>query len=72
MVGQGGSGGTNGFVPVNGADQVGGNGGPYGGGGGSGNAFLPTSIGGSGGSGAVRIIWPGTTRQFPSTNTGNL
>jgi hypothetical protein len=25
-----------------------------------------------GGSGAVRIIWPGTTRQFPSTNTGNL
>jgi hypothetical protein len=26
----------------------------------------------NGGSGAVRIIWPGTTRQFPSTNTGNL
>jgi len=26
----------------------------------------------SGGSGAVRIIWPGTTRSFPSTNTGNL
>ena len=23
-------------------------------------------------SGAVRIIWPGTTRSFPSTNTGNL
>jgi hypothetical protein len=23
-------------------------------------------------SGAVRIIWPGTTRQFPSTNTGDL
>jgi hypothetical protein len=22
--------------------------------------------------GAVRIIWPGTTRSFPSTNTGNL
>ena len=26
--------------------------------------------GGQGGSGAVRIIWPGLTRQFPSTNTG--
>jgi hypothetical protein len=25
-----------------------------------------------GGVGAVRIIWPGTTRQFPSTNTGDL
>lgn len=27
---------------------------------------------GCGGQGAVRIIWPGTTRSFPSTNTGNL
>jgi hypothetical protein len=27
---------------------------------------------GGGGNGAVRIIWPGNTRQFPSTNTGNL
>jgi hypothetical protein len=26
----------------------------------------------SGAGGAVRIIWPGTTRQFPSTNTGDL
>jgi hypothetical protein len=26
----------------------------------------------NGGGGAVRIIWPGTTRQFPSTNTGDL
>lgn len=26
----------------------------------------------AGASGAVRIIWPGTTRQFPSTNTGDL
>jgi hypothetical protein len=24
------------------------------------------------GVGAVRIIWPGTTRAFPSTNTGNV
>jgi hypothetical protein len=26
----------------------------------------------AGGVGAVRIIYPGTTRSFPSTNTGNL
>jgi alpha-tubulin suppressor-like RCC1 family protein len=40
----------------------------YGGGG------LMSDGGGSvdGGNGAVRIIWPGTTRQFPSTNTGDL
>jgi hypothetical protein len=32
-----------------------------------------TGSGGSAsGNGAVRIIWPGTTRSFPSTNTGNL
>jgi hypothetical protein len=39
------------------------NGGAYGGG--SGGAL------GSGGHGAVRIIW-GTGRSFPSTNTGNV
>jgi hypothetical protein len=38
-------------------------GGAYGGGRGS---------GGSGAVGAVRIIWPGTTRSFPSTNTGDV
>jgi hypothetical protein len=27
---------------------------------------------GAGNDGGVRIIWPGLTRQFPSTNTGNL
>jgi hypothetical protein len=26
----------------------------------------------AGAGGAVRIIYPGTTRSFPSTNTGNL
>jgi len=51
-----GSGGSGG-----GATGVGGN---YGGGGG--NRF------GYGANGAVRIIWPGNTRSFPSTNTGNL
>ena len=46
-----------------GSDAVGRAGGFYGGG------STPTL---DGGSGAVRIIWPGTTRSFPSTNTGNL
>lgn len=46
-----------------GSDAVGRAGGFYGGG------STPTL---DGGSGAVRIIWPGTTRQFPSTNTGDL
>jgi hypothetical protein len=29
------------------------------------------TYGGLGGGGAVRIVWPGTTRQFPSTNVGS-
>lgn len=58
--GSGGSSGTAGQTltsPVLG--EVWGTGGEYGGGGRSGK-------------GAVRIIWPGTTRQFPSTNTGDM
>lgn len=67
--GSGGSAGGNttstdsGYSPRNG-----GNGGAYGGGGGS--SWNGTD--GVGATGAVRIIWPGTTRSFPSTNTGNL
>lgn len=30
------------------------------------------SVGSNGGAGAVRIIWPGDVRQFPSTNTGDV
>jgi hypothetical protein len=41
----------------------------YGGGGGQ---AVSGSGGGTSVAGAVRIIWPGTTRTFPSTNTGNL
>ena len=42
-------------------------------GGKGGNGSNPNNGGAGGGaSGAVRIIWPGTTRSFPSTNTGNL
>ena len=55
--GRGGSGGANALNGVGGA---------YGGGGGVGGCFRP------GAGGAVRIIWPGNTRSFPSTCTGNL
>jgi hypothetical protein len=41
---------------------------PYGGGGGGGGGS--TGPAGNRGSGAVRIIWPGNTRTFPSTNVG--
>jgi hypothetical protein len=43
-----------------------GNGGAYGGGGGS-SANVPSS----GAGGAVRIVWPGNTRTFPSTCVGS-
>jgi hypothetical protein len=55
--GQGGSGGTNASSS---------NAGTYGG------ASGGSPAGSLGGVGAVRIIWPGGTRSFPSTNTGNL
>lgn len=54
----GGSGGANGTCSP-------GQGGNYGGGS-SGNGTQNNGVG------AVRIIWPGTTRSFPSTNTGDL
>ena len=49
-------------------------GGNYGGGGGGGGFYITNGYqyAGAGGVGAVRIIWPGTTRSFPSTNTGDL
>lgn len=57
----GGSGGSNAVLSA---------GGFYGGGAGAANGTENT--GGIGGGGAVRIIWPGTDRQFPSTNTGDI
>lgn len=51
----------------------------YGGGGGgvrsadlNATGGLNTSNAGSGGGGCVRIIWPGTSRQFPSTGTADV
>lgn len=58
--GNAGSGGTGGGTSYNG--------GQYGGGGGTGN----TSYAGTAGSiGALRIMWPGTARQYPSTRTAD-
>ena len=79
--GGGGSGGASGATAAS-ASSVGGAGGLYGGAGGIGSGSYVygadppytqnVQAGGKGGDGAVRIIWPGTTRSFPSTNTGNL
>jgi hypothetical protein len=77
--GGGGSGGENGFAGENGPytyGEGGGNsgypgsrGGNCGGGGGpGGTSYTRYSHGGVGG---VRIVWPGSTRQFPSTNVGD-
>ena len=56
----------------------GGYGGAYGGGGGGGTGCRGScccpafnGLGGSGAVGAVRIIWPGNTRSFPSTSAGS-
>jgi hypothetical protein len=79
--GGGGSGGTSGTAASS-ATSAGGAAGLYGGAGGKGSgAYVYAAdppyttgiqIGAKGGDGAVRIIWPGDTRLFPSTNTGNL
>jgi hypothetical protein len=66
--GGGGSGGANGFGAAGG---ISGGGGKYGGGGGQNDEGSKTTAV-LGGDGAVRIIWPGTARRFPSTNTGNM
>jgi hypothetical protein len=43
-------------------------GGAFGGGGGGGTF---SQAGASGGSGGVRLVWPGSTRTFPSTCVGS-
>jgi len=65
--GAGGSAGNPGYGGSGGANASNGCGGAYGGG-----ATFGGGTQGCGGRGAVRIIYPGTTRSFPSTCTGNL
>lgn len=64
---RGGGGGSGGNSGTAGDTTTGGNGGTYG----AGTGLAGTNFG-SYAVGAVRIIWPGDTRSFPSTNTGNL
>jgi hypothetical protein len=68
--GNGGSGGSNGVCASALATFP--TAGTYGGGSGVQTAASGGCYIGAGGVGAVRIIYPGTTRSFPSTNTGNL
>ena len=90
LIGGGGGGGSSGSNGGSSSIDGTGSGGAYGGGGGGGynnvyiyyddtsnevGADVNSRIGGTGGSGAVRIIFPASgaiTREFPSTNTGNL
>ena len=69
--GGGGSGGSNGSIRCG---FNGGAGGGYGGGG-AGGTYCQCSCctfnGGAGAGGAVRIVWPGNTRTFPSTCVGS-
>ncbi len=67
----GGGGGSGGAAGSSGSGRSGGSGGAYGGGAG-GNGYAGCSVQPAGGGGAVRIIWPGNTRQFPSTCTGDV
>ena len=70
--GGGGSGGTNAIGTSNSGSTKSGNAGQYGGGGGGwGTGYSSNTLGGKGGSGAVRIIW-GAGRAFPSTNTNDV
>jgi len=64
LLGQGTNGAVSGGGGSGGTNGGAVNGGVYGGGG--------VASGLNGASGAVRIIWPGNTRSFPSTCTGNL
>ena len=82
--GRGGSGGDDAANPSDSVQGPGGNGANYGAGGASGSStmyytccygiqnYANAQNGGAGAGGAVRIIYPGDTRSFPSTNTGNL
>lgn len=68
--GGGGSGGASGGCGLTGYYSNGGIGGNYGGGGGTYTKVCASYGRSTAGKGAVRIVWPGSTRQFPSTNVG--
>ena len=70
----GGTGGTGGqtFDCCGQSYNNGGNGGTYGGGGGFTYGTAAGTGGGVGSGGWARIIYPGSTRSYPATNTGNL
>lgn len=69
----GGNGGSSGGQGSSSTGIQGVDGGEYGGGGaGGGVSSASRPIGGRGKDGVIRIIWPGTTRQFPNANTGNV
>ena len=67
--GSGGSNGSNGCTSGAYSGGRGGNGGNYGGGGG-GSGSTWQNNGGSGAQGAIRVVWPGCSRRFPSTCVG--
>ena len=68
--GGGGSGGSSGTTGSGSSPKSGGAGGTYGGGGGGGSRSGNAPRGAKG-VGAIRIIWPGCARTFPSTRTGD-
>ena len=69
LLGQGSSGGAGVYQ---GGGGGGGSGGTAGQANGAGGSYGGGSSQNSASSGAVRIIWPGTTRSFPSTNTADV
>jgi hypothetical protein len=68
--GVGGPGPRMGYGGSGGSNSSGKNGGNYGGGGGGQNGVSGSGAPGSGAGGAVRIVWPGSSRTFPSTCVG--
>jgi hypothetical protein len=76
--GGGGSGGSSGTTGCSPSLAYGGAGGAYGGGGGGAGYYGVTAANnpsswnhpGRGAQGALRIVWPGSSRQFPSTDVG--
>ena len=68
---EGGGGGSGGNAGSTSSGRNGGNGGQYGGGGGGpANYYGTVGTKGQGAPGAVRLLWPGCSRKFPSCDVG--